>query len=159
MLPLRSWCKLIRIILGGSNSKESACNEEDLGSVPGPGRSPGGGHDNPLQYSCLENPHGHRSLVGYSLWRCKQSDTTERLILTFYRSKIVEDLTFSRTWASFTLIVIHQRLNDTPTGTMVVPRLLIKGQKVGSRPIPGNLCPFSKIVGIILPLDSLGNCC
>ena len=40
---------------GGSDSKESACNEGDLGSIPGLGRFPGGGHDNPLQYSCLEN--------------------------------------------------------------------------------------------------------
>ena len=37
-------------------------NEEDLGSILGFGRFPGGGHDNPLQYSCLENPHGQRSL-------------------------------------------------------------------------------------------------
>ena len=36
--------------------KECACNTEDTGSVPGLGRSPGGGHGNPLQYSCLENP-------------------------------------------------------------------------------------------------------
>ena len=42
--------------LGGSDSKESACNVGDLGSVPGLGRSPGGGHGNPLQSSCLENP-------------------------------------------------------------------------------------------------------
>ena len=41
--------------------------------------SPGGGHGNPLQYSCLENPHGQRSLVGYSPWSHKESDTTERL--------------------------------------------------------------------------------
>ena len=41
---------------GGSDGKESACNVGDLGSIPGLGRSPGGGHDNPLQYSCLENP-------------------------------------------------------------------------------------------------------
>ena len=40
---------------GGSDSKESACNEGDLGSIPGSGRFPGGGHGNPLQYSCLEN--------------------------------------------------------------------------------------------------------
>ena len=38
----------------------------DTGSVPGSGRSPGGGHGNPLQDACLENPHGQRSLVGYS---------------------------------------------------------------------------------------------
>ena len=41
---------------GGSNDKESACNEGDLGSLPGLGRSLGGGHGNPLEYSCLENP-------------------------------------------------------------------------------------------------------
>ena len=41
---------------GGSDSKESACSAGDLGSIPGLGRSPGGGHGNPLQYSCLENP-------------------------------------------------------------------------------------------------------
>ena len=38
----------------------------DLGSIPMLGRSSGGGNGNPLQYSCLENPHGQRSLVGYS---------------------------------------------------------------------------------------------
>ena len=41
---------------GGSDGKESACNAGDLGSIPGLGRSPGGGHGNPLQYSFLENP-------------------------------------------------------------------------------------------------------
>ena len=40
----------------------------DVASIPGLGRSPGGGNDNPLQYSYLENPHGQRSLVGYSPW-------------------------------------------------------------------------------------------
>ena len=64
---------------GGSDGKESACNAGDLGSIPGLGRSPGGGHGNPLQYSCLENPQGQRSLVGYSPWSHKESDTTEWL--------------------------------------------------------------------------------
>ena len=41
---------------GGSDSKESACNTGDPGSVPGSGRSPGEGNGNPLQYSDLENP-------------------------------------------------------------------------------------------------------
>ena len=40
---------------------------------------PWGGTGNPLQYSCLENPHGQRSLVGYSPWGRKESDMTERL--------------------------------------------------------------------------------
>ena len=40
---------------GGSNGKESAHHVGDLGSIPGLGRYFGGGNDNPLQYSCLEN--------------------------------------------------------------------------------------------------------
>ena len=52
--------------LGGSDGKESACNVGDLGSIPGLGRYPGGGHDKSLQCSCLETLHGQRSLAGYS---------------------------------------------------------------------------------------------
>ena len=51
---------------GGSDGKESTSSAGDMGSIPGLGRSPGGGHGNPLQYSCLENLHGQRSLAGYS---------------------------------------------------------------------------------------------
>ena len=43
---------------GGSEVKASACNEGDLGSIPGSGRFPGEANGNPLQYSCLENPMG-----------------------------------------------------------------------------------------------------
>ena len=62
-----------------SDSEESTCSEEDLGLIPGSGRFSGGGHGNPLQYTCLENPHGQGSLVGYSLWNHKEVDTTDRL--------------------------------------------------------------------------------
>ena len=61
---------------GGSDGKESACNVGHLGSIPGLGRSPGGGHSNPLHCSCLENPHGQRSLAGYSPRGCTELDTT-----------------------------------------------------------------------------------
>ena len=61
----------------GSDSKESACNAGGLGSITGLGRSPGGGHGNPFQYSCLENPHGQRSLEDYSPWGSKELDVTE----------------------------------------------------------------------------------
>ena len=63
--------------------KESTCNAGELGSIPGLGRSPGGRHDNPLQYSCLENPPGQRSLVGYHSWGHKKQDMTERLTFEF----------------------------------------------------------------------------
>ena len=66
-------------VLGGSDGKESTCNAGDLDSIPVLGRSSGGGHGNLLQYSCLENPHGQRSLVGYSPLGCKESDMIERL--------------------------------------------------------------------------------
>ena len=56
---------------GGSDGKESACNVGDLGLIPGSERSPERMYGNPLQYSCLENPHGQRSLAGYSPWCCK----------------------------------------------------------------------------------------
>ena len=46
---------------GGSDSKEPVCNVGDPGSVPGLGRSPGEGHGNPLQYSCMENSMDRRA--------------------------------------------------------------------------------------------------
>ena len=41
---------------GGASGKELAASARDAGLIPGLGRSPGAGHGNPLQYSCLENP-------------------------------------------------------------------------------------------------------
>ena len=59
--------------------KNPTRNVEGQGLIPGLGRSPGGGHGNPLQYSCLENPHALRSLAGYSPWGHTELDMTERL--------------------------------------------------------------------------------
>ena len=62
-----------------SDSKESTCSVGDLGSITGLGRYPGEGKGNPLQYSCLENRHGQRSLTGCSPWGCKELNRTEQL--------------------------------------------------------------------------------
>ena len=60
------------------SSKESACNAGgDSGLIPGSGRSPGEGHGDPFQCSCLEKSHGQRSLAGYSPWGPKELDMTE----------------------------------------------------------------------------------
>ena len=59
---------------GGLDGKESACIVGDLSSIPGLGRSPGGGHGNTVQYSYLENPHGQRRLVSRGVG---ESDMTE----------------------------------------------------------------------------------
>ena len=59
----------------GLSGKESAANAGDSGhscSIPGSGRSSGKGNGNPRQYSCLENPHGQRTLVGHSPWGHKE---------------------------------------------------------------------------------------
>ena len=64
---------------GGSDSKESACNAEVLGWIPGLGRFPGERNSYPFWYSWLENPLGQRSLVDSSPWGCKELDTAERL--------------------------------------------------------------------------------
>ena len=70
---------------GGSDGKAPACNTEDLGSIPGSGRSPGEGNGNPLQYSCLEN-----SMDGEAWWAT------------------VHGVAKSQTWLSdFTLFFTH----------------------------------------------------
>ena len=70
--------------LYGSAVRNLPTDAGDAGLIPGPERSPGEGNGNPLQFSCLENPieeeemgYRWRSLVGYSPWGHKESDTTE----------------------------------------------------------------------------------
>ena len=58
------------------NLPAKAGNGRDAGSIPGLGRSPGGGHGNPLQYSCLENPM-ERGTWQATVHRITESDSTE----------------------------------------------------------------------------------
>ena len=58
------------------NLPANEANIRDTVSFTESGISPGGGRGNPFHYSCLENPHGKRSLEGYSPWDQKESDTT-----------------------------------------------------------------------------------
>ena len=58
---------------GGSDGKESACNAGEPGSIPGSGRSPGEGHGNPVQYSCLENPMDRGGLQFMELQRVRHN--------------------------------------------------------------------------------------
>ena len=66
---------------GGSEGRESAYNAGDLGSIPGSGRSPGGGNGNPLQHFCLENPMD-RGAWRATVHRVTKLDMTERLTLS-----------------------------------------------------------------------------
>ena len=85
---------------GSSAGRESACNAGDPGSIPRSGRSPGGGHGNPLQYSCLVSRHGQRSLAGYSPWGRKESDRTRRLSIAQHKQAWVPNLMYDPGLAS-----------------------------------------------------------
>ena len=68
--------KLNLVMLVVKNSPINAGDSRDTGSVPGWERSPGGGHDNPLQYSCLKNPMDRRAWRAM-VYRAAESDMTE----------------------------------------------------------------------------------
>ena len=104
--------------------KESARNAGDPGLIPGSGRSPGGRHGNPLQYSCLENPHGQRSLVSYSPWGRNELDTTERLSTAQYVEPYVKMLDLIDT------VKLHPGLD-----CQYVPQLPSVTQTVGQKMI------------------------
>ena len=70
------------------SGKELACPTGGTGLIPGLGRSTGGGHGNPLQYSCLENPHRQRRLAGYSARGHTELDTTKATWHTRTHSQI-----------------------------------------------------------------------
>ena len=128
------------------NRIQSDCNGGNLGSILGLGRSPGGGHGNALQYSCLENPHEQRSLVGYSPWGHKELDMTEWLsTLSFYMwldlicQGFVEDFCwFSKPHLIFFILVIHKERLSFPTYLAVIFGLVI---------VSAN---WSKVIDIIL---------
>ena len=63
--------------------KESTCNEGDLGSIPGSGRSSGEGHSNPLQCSCLKNPvsRGVWQATGHNVAELDMTKATEHAAL------------------------------------------------------------------------------
>jgi len=69
---------------GGSDGKESACHVGDPGLIPGLGRTPGERNGYPLFLP--GEFHEQRSLVGYSPWGCKKSDTTEQLTLSLFKT-------------------------------------------------------------------------
>ena len=68
IIPVLNYRRLwaFQVVLVVKNLPTNAGDIRDADSIPGLGRCPGGRHGNPLQYSCLENPHGQRSLAGYS---------------------------------------------------------------------------------------------
>ena len=75
---LSGFMSFIPAFPGSSDGKESACNAGDPDLTPEPGRSPGEGNGNPLQYSCLENSMDRP-------WGCQELNMTEQLTLIHIR--------------------------------------------------------------------------
>ena len=108
---------------GGWDGKASAFNARDLGLIPGLGRSPEG-NVNPLQYSCLENPPGQRSLVGYSPWGCKEWDMTQWLNIHTHRN--YDNNTHLRMWingSSYILWWGWKTVSKTLVNNMAIPTI------------------------------------
>ena len=74
---------------GGSDSKESACNEGDISSIPGSGRSPEKGNDNLLQFPCLENFKKRGAMESQS-WRQLSNWHARTTLVDFYMRSLIE---------------------------------------------------------------------
>ena len=87
---------------GGSEGKKYSCNAGDPGSVPGLGRSSGGGNGYPLQYSCLENSMDRGAWAwGYSPWGHKESDMTERLL--HFTCDLIDKRSINEGWSEVSM--------------------------------------------------------
>ena len=107
------------------SSKDSTCNTgapRDSGSIPGLGRSPGGGRGNPLQYSCLENPHRQRSLTRYSPWGCRVGCDWSDLACTHTYTYTLQPHIFKNQKWVYTAHVVLQ-----PVGFFHLTLPLVKG--------------------------------
>ena len=103
---------------GNLDSKASACNAGDPGSIPGSGRSSGEGNGPPTPVFMPGESHGPRSLVGYSPWGCKDLDMTEQLLFTSLLS-IVRDLKKTSGLSSLTVREYRKFSMSTLRGSWV----------------------------------------
>ena len=90
---------------GGSDSKESACNAGDSGSIPGSGIFPWRRKWRPTPVFLPGEVHGQRNLVGYSPWDCKELDTIERLTLSKEKGTLGRELAVPTSHFSWGLYV------------------------------------------------------
>ena len=114
----------------GRAVKHPPVNVGDVGLILGLGRSPGVGNGNPLLYSCLEDPHGQRSLVGYSPGGGTESDTTEHALHSFQTRTLCISLGITVSTRS-TLYTLNY-LSASLTGIMPSPGLASLNLQCGS---------------------------
>ena len=114
--PQYSWASLVTQIV-----KNPPAMWDTSFLIPKLGRSPSGGYGHPLEYSCLENPHGQRSLAGCSPWGCKESDRTEQL-------RTARTHTHTHTHTSFSTLFdkVLRKNNKKGDGEIVKHKLNLK---------------------------------
>ena len=130
-------------VIGGSDSKASAYNAGDPGSIPGSGRSPGEGNGNPLQYSCLENPMDGGAWWAMGLQRVRYDWATSLSFLSFLSAFI---------YVSFLQRTFRAQLHSVQFSCSVVPDSLRPHGLQHTRPpcpsptprIHPNPCPLSQ---------------
>ena len=104
-----------QVVLMVKNLPANAGDVRDVGSIPGSGRSPGGGHGNPLQYSCLENPmdRGTWQAIGCGVTVVGHNLATKLLLLLYHEknmtlySNIIDIIKTLQNMDSFTIIMMH----------------------------------------------------
>ena len=131
LLRLPQWLGLLRIAETSCNAGDAA----DVGSIPGPGRSPGGENGSSLQYSCLGNPRGQKSLAGY-----KDLDTIKATERAHTHTHTHTHCTFAQ--ASF--FVWRALTPQSP------PRLISMCQFRPRCPVGGPPLPFRTIQCLVL---------
>ena len=82
--------RVSQVALVVKNPPANAGDIRDIGSIPGLGRSPGGGHGNPFQYSCLANPHGQRGAWWATVHKVTKSQTQLKRLSTHMHEMVSE---------------------------------------------------------------------
>ena len=133
-----------------------------MDQIPGLGRSPGGRNGNPLQYSCLENPHGWRSLADYSPWGCKESDMTEQISTAHNGSEELMLLKCSLFKANYWFNVSSAQISHSVVSDFLQPHGLQHARPPCPSPTPRfypNSCPLGwwchpNISSSVIPFSS-----
>ena len=115
-------------------------DRRDVGSIPRSGRTPGWGHSTPLQYSCLENPHGQRSLAGHSPVGCTKWNPTKATYHTArtLANQVSLSMEFSRKeyWSGVAILIFRGSYWEIEPRTTALAADSLPSKHHGS---PGNL--------------------
>ena len=124
----------------------------DQGSIPGSGKLPGEGNGNPLQYSCLENPHGQRSLAGYSYSPRghKELDMTECCLINRFRPILTPGLKSYGPSLLLELDILMLKRKGSPTRPKIKSHQICEWVKQNDPHLKGRGFPGDSVVKYLL---------